>query len=47
MNHDLETFAQHLQAHILEETRSEWGEKAYERWRNPRYMGVMHNGEGL
>ena len=46
MNHDLETFAQHLQAHILEETRSEWGDKAYERWRTPRYMGVMHDADG-
>lgn len=46
MNHELETFAHHLQAHILEETRSEWGGKAYERWRTLRCMGVMHGADG-
>jgi NifU-like protein involved in Fe-S cluster formation len=46
MSDEFETFAQNLQANIFEETKEDWGEKAYERLRNPLYMGVMHDADG-
>ena len=39
MKDAFETFGQDLQARIFAETRREWGAKAYDRWRTPRFMG--------
>jgi nitrogen fixation protein NifU and related proteins len=41
MHKDLETFARELQAEADEAVRLELGEAVYQRWRNPRYMGVL------
>jgi NifU-like protein involved in Fe-S cluster formation len=46
MKDAFETFAQDLQAGIFAETRREWGAKAYDRWRTPRFMGAMPDADG-
>jgi nitrogen fixation NifU-like protein len=46
MNTDFDALLQQLQEHIFEETRRTFGEKVYQRWRNPLYMGVMDNADG-
>ncbi len=46
MKEDLDAFAQQLQLSIFEETRRDWGEKVYERWKNPLYMGKMYGADG-
>jgi NifU-like protein involved in Fe-S cluster formation len=46
MSDEFETLTQNLQTSISDKTRSDWGQKAYERWRNPLYMGVMHEANG-
>jgi NifU-like protein involved in Fe-S cluster formation len=46
MMDEFEEFAQGLQARIFAETRREWGAKAYDRWRNPRFMGAMQDADG-
>ncbi|MDD5451894.1 MAG: iron-sulfur cluster assembly scaffold protein [Desulfovibrionales bacterium] len=46
MTDDLDAFVQQLQSGIFEETMREWGEKAYQRWRNPSYLGAMDDADG-
>ncbi|MEA3435386.1 MAG: iron-sulfur cluster assembly scaffold protein [Thermodesulfobacteriota bacterium] len=41
MSNKFDSFVQDLQEQIFEETREEYGEVAYERWRNPLYTGIM------
>ena len=42
----LDEFVNGLQNQILEETRAEFGEVAFERWQNPPYAGVLDNPDG-
>ena len=42
----LHGFIEELKKAILEETRRAYGEKAFDRWRNPRYEGAMANPDG-
>ncbi|RJP69365.1 MAG: iron-sulfur cluster assembly scaffold protein [Candidatus Abyssobacteria bacterium SURF_17] len=46
MNEAFDAFLQELQRHILEETKRDFGEKVFERWQNPFYMGVMRDADG-
>jgi nitrogen fixation NifU-like protein len=46
MADELDRFVEQLQAQIYEETRTEFGEKVYNRWRNPKYMGKMDLPDG-
>jgi len=46
MNENFDAFLDSLQEQIFEETRREFGEKVYQRWQNPRYMGAMHDSDG-
>ena len=46
MNDQFDTFLQELQELVFEETKRDFGEKVYERWRNPLYMGVMQYADG-
>ena len=46
MNDDLDDFVERMQAQIFEETREAYGEKAFQRWLNPLYMGPMENPDG-
>lgn len=46
MRDEFEAFAQSLQENIFEETKRDWGEQAYQRWRNPLYMGVLQDAHG-
>jgi len=46
MNENLEDFVESLQNEIYEETRIAYGDIAYQRWRNPLYMGVLDNPDG-
>ncbi len=46
MGTELDDFVQDLQGQIYEETREAYGDVAFERWMNPRYMGVMDNPDG-
>ena len=46
MDNDFDDFVNNLQEEIFEETRRDYGEVAYERWRNPRYNGPMADAEG-
>jgi len=41
MSNKFDSFVQELQEQIFEETREEYGEVAYKRWRNPLYIGTM------
>ena len=41
MSNKFDNFVQELQEQIFEETREEYGEVAYQRWRNPLYTGIM------
>ncbi len=41
MNNRFDNFVQELQDQIYEETREEYGEAAYQRWRNPLYIGRL------
>ncbi len=43
---DLQGFIEELKKEILEETRKAYGEKAFDRWRNPIYGGPMENPDG-
>ncbi|OQY60364.1 MAG: iron-sulfur cluster assembly scaffold protein [Desulfobacteraceae bacterium 4572_88] len=43
MSDNLDNFVQNLQEEIFEETKKDFGEIAYQRWRNPLYMGAMEN----
>ena len=46
MGNELNDFAKELQNQILEETRAEFGDVAFERWQNPMYAGAMDNSDG-
>ncbi len=46
MADDFDRFVQDLQEQVYEETRRDYGEIAYERWRNPRYAGVLEDPDG-
>lgn len=46
MNEDFDAFLQELQEHILEETKRDFGEKVYQRWRNPLYVGRIRGADG-
>ena len=46
MNDSLDAFVQSLQADIDAETRLELGEIAFQRWKNPLYVGVIPDADG-
>lgn len=46
MSNNLDTFVDQLQEQIYEETRETFGEKVYNRWREPQYMQAMKNPDG-
>ncbi len=46
MSDDFDAFVEALQEQIYEEARRDYGEVAYERWRNPRYAGVLKDPDG-
>jgi hypothetical protein len=46
MGKELDDFVNGLQNQILEETRAEFGDVAFERWQNPLYAGAMDNPDG-
>jgi nitrogen fixation NifU-like protein len=46
MGDTLEDFVQEIKGQIYEETKEAYGEKAYERWLNPLFMGSMNNPDG-
>ena len=46
IDNELDEFVNRLQSQILEETRTEFGDVAFERWQNPLYAGVMDNPDG-
>ena len=46
MNNNLDSFVEQLQDQIFEETREAFGEKVYQRWRQPLYMQAMDNPDG-
>ena len=41
MSNKFDNFVQELQEQIFDETREEYGEVAYQRWRNPLYIGML------
>ncbi len=41
MDEGFDQFVQQLQDQVYEETRAEFGEIVYNRWREPKYMGRM------
>jgi nitrogen fixation NifU-like protein len=43
---ELDYFAMELQNQILDETKTAYGQVAFERWLNPLFMGVMDNPDG-
>jgi nitrogen fixation NifU-like protein len=43
---NLDNFVQQLQGQIFEETKKDFGEKVYKRWREPLYMGVIDEFDG-
>ena len=46
MNNDLDSFVDQLQEQIFAETREAFGEKVYQRWRQPLYMQAMDSPDG-
>jgi len=42
----LDDFVNNLQNEIFEEARASYGDRTFERWRNPIYMGAMDNPDG-
>jgi nitrogen fixation protein NifU and related proteins len=46
MNNNLDSFVDQLQEQIFEETREAFGEKVYQRWRQPLYMRAMDSPDG-
>lgn len=46
MSEAFDAFLQELQRQILEETKRDFGEKVFERWQNPLYMGLMGDADG-
>ena len=46
MSNDLDEFVQNLQKEIFDETKKDFGDVAYDRWRNPLYNGSMDDPDG-
>ena len=46
MRNSFDEFVNELQDQILDETKEVYGDKAYERWQNPRYRGTMKEPDG-
>ena len=46
MGNELDDFVNGLQNQILEETRAEYGDVAFERWQHPLYVGAMDHPDG-
>jgi len=46
MSDELDDFVKDLQNQIFDETKMAYGEVAFERWRNPLYVGAMHDADG-
>lgn len=46
MGDELDDYLNNLQEMINEETRQVYGQAVYERWREPKYMGVMEKPDG-
>jgi nitrogen fixation NifU-like protein len=46
MGDTLDDFVHEIKEQIYEETREAYGDKAYERWRNPLFIGSMNNPDG-
>ena len=46
MDNDLDDFVNGLQNRIMEETRAEFGDVAFDRWQNPLYVGTMEKPDG-
>ena len=46
MTDNLDMFVDQLQEQIFEETRETFGEKVYQRWRQPLYMQAMDDPDG-
>ena len=46
MNNSFNEFARNLQQQIYSEVKETYGIKALERWKNPKYMGVMEKPDG-
>lgn len=44
---DLDTFLDNLQEEIFDEAKEAFGEKGYDRWRNPRFHGRMESADGF
>ena len=46
MSDEFDDFASNLQEQIFEETKNTYGTAAFERWRNPLYMGAIDHPDG-
>lgn len=46
MTDNLDRFVNQLQEQIFDETREVFGEKVYQRWREPLYMQAMNHADG-
>jgi nitrogen fixation NifU-like protein len=46
MGDNLDNFVQQLQGQIFEETKKDFGEKVYKRWREPLFMGEIDEIDG-
>lgn len=47
MNETFDEFVKNLQQQIFDDTRNAYGQKAYQRWLNPSYMGVLKDPDGF
>lgn len=46
MSNNLDSFINNLQEEIFKDARETFGEKVYQRWRQPMYMQAMDNPDG-
>ncbi|MBN2418374.1 MAG: iron-sulfur cluster assembly scaffold protein [Deltaproteobacteria bacterium] len=46
MTEDFDDFVNKLQNQIYDETREEYGDVVFERWRNPLFCGTLENADG-
>ena len=46
MSDDFDEFVESLQNQIYDDAKATYGEKVFERWRNPLYMGPIENPDG-
>ena len=46
METELDAFVREITGEILEETKSAYGDEAFERWKTRRFMGKMENPDG-